>query len=192
MKLLQQCGAALGVAVVLTSCTPSQQTAQPVKPDPAMRMFQNGYWLSYPDFFTEIDQLDHGNFTRFVASGEQATLTVTRESKKAWEKMQQEYLARDARKGPSVMLRNGSEATLLYSDLRANPDPNTQNCSFWYSYSIPQGIKQDTIVSVSYQAAQEGWQGTTPCTIYDEPTYSFHRRQIQRIIENYQPSMTEE
>lgn len=171
-------------AALLFGCTSSPGPI--AESNSSFRLFINGYWLFYPDFFSEIDAMDAGRFIRFTSNSQRAYMQVIVTSKEQAAKDRAQFLERGWHIGEAKMLASGAQADLLFSDLRRTPEEGA-NCSFAYQYSVPTG--ENDVVSLWYQVSDENWHGedSHPCTVYKDPEYSFHLKQLESIIGQFQP-----
>lgn len=169
----------------LTGCTSGTQTV--TTSEPQYRLFKNGYWLHYPDYFSDIDVMKDGKFVRFTSASQKVYMQVTVTSKQQAKQDRSQFLERGWHTGESKTLASGAQADLLFTDLRKIPEEGTANCSFAYQYIVPSGT--DDTVSVWYQVKDDNWRGeaSSTCTAYKDPEYSFHLKQIESIISQFQP-----
>lgn len=169
-------------SLFLVGCSSEHKISESKEPN--YLVFQNGYRLEYPDYFQDINVTDNGNFVRLSASGKNTYMQITVLGKKQSVSDMQKFTERGWHKGIDSLA--SSEREFYYDDLKRSPNPNVQNCTFSYIYNFP---REDMIISLLYQVTDSNWKGDDQylCTVYDNPQYAFHMRQIDTIVTQFQP-----
>lgn len=86
--------------------------------------------------------------------------------------------------------KNGYIGEVLSSDIKAHPEPNTQTCSFGYSYEIPLTNSNNNLI-VSLNISSPSWEfseGSEPCTLFEDKNYYYYKALIDHVFDNIQPA----